>query len=144
MFKLGANKTFTACSRNPEERAAEHCYLLGVTSFQNNKPVKCMRMNSAVVPSVSQMDRDPVCSKLPHSTDILKSRNCFDFLQSLCFLSSCPLSFPSTVEVGGGCGPVSLPFSGILKSQHFRWPQIIWHLNLPESRVCTPFRVIHG
>lgn len=31
----------------------------------------------------------------------------------------------------------------MLKSQHFHQPQMMFPLNLPKSRMCTPFRVMH-
>lgn len=46
-------------------------------------------------------------------------------------------------EWAAGCGPESLLLVAMLQSQPFYQPQIVWPLNLPESRVCTPFRVTH-
>lgn len=48
MVKLGPNKIFMAFSRKLKEKEAGHHQVLNVTSFQNSKPVKCMRVNSAV------------------------------------------------------------------------------------------------
>lgn len=119
MFELGPNKIFMACSRKHKERMAEHCSVLGVTSFQNNKPVKCMRMNSAVSPIYSTDGQRPSLFKTVRFHRHYWSNSCSNFLQSPCFPSLCALSFPSTVAVGWLVWSCIIPFSGLLKSQHF-------------------------
>lgn len=81
MIELGPNQIFMACSRKRKERKAEHHQVLGVTLFQNNKLVKCMRMNASISPVCSTMGLDKdVIYKTVRFHRHLKSTNCSNFL----------------------------------------------------------------
>lgn len=64
------------------------------------------------------------------------------FFRIHAFYLWCPLSFPSTEKWVGGVWSCILSVA-MLKSRHFHQPQRMCPLNLPESRMCTPFRVMH-
>lgn len=51
--------------------------------------------------------------------------------------------YSSVVEVGWWVWPCISPFSGSAEISAFSLASLIRHLNLPESRMCVPFRVTH-
>lgn len=65
------------------------------------------------------------------------------FFRIRAFSLVCFLSFPSTLEVGWWVWFCITPFSDNAEISAFPLTSVTWPLNMPESRMCTPFRVMH-